>query len=179
MSSRRRKSVRRRPLGPLTRYDEWLTAALVVGLLVLVFAYLPSDLTRSYSGVARVIDGDRLVVGRVETRLAGIDAPEPGQMCFSDGAAWPCGKAARGQLRDRIAGRPVTCRGAGRDGQGAILAECRLGDRLLNAELVAAGWAVSDEAYQAQERAAEAGERGIWASRFDRPVHWRNTYTVF
>jgi len=179
MSSRRRKSVRRRPLGVLTRYDELLTAAPVLGLLVLVFAYLPSGLTRSYSGVARVIDGDRLVVGRVETRLAGIDAPELGQMCFSDGAAWPCGKAARRQLRDRIAGRPVTCRGAGRDGQGRILAECRVGDRILNAEMVAAGWAVSDEAYQAEERAAKAGERGLWASRFDRPAQWRNTFAVF
>ena len=179
MPSPRRQKARRRPLGALTRYDELLTAAVVVSLLVLVFAYLPSDLTRSYSGVARVIDGDRLVVGVVDTRLKGIDAPELGQMCLLEGDAWPCGKEARRQLHDRIAGRLVSCRGSERDGEGRILAECRIGDRLLNAEIVAAGWAVSDSVYRAEERSAKAGERGIWTSRFDRPAHWRNTYTVF
>ena len=41
--------------------------------------------TADLSGRARVIDGDTLDVGGTRVRLHGVDAPEAGQSCFTDG----------------------------------------------------------------------------------------------
>lgn len=164
-------SVRRRP-NVLTRFDELLTAILVIAILLLVAVYLPSNARRSYSGSVRVIDGDSLVVGTVETRLKGIDAPEMGQMCLLDRKPWRCGEAAKAALHGKIAGRNVTCEGEGRDQYERVIAVCRIGERSINQEMVEDGWAVAFGAYEAQEKIARSGELGIWASEFDRPAYW-------
>lgn len=160
----------------LVRFDELLTAGLVVALLLLVAVYLPSNARRSYSGLAHVIDGDSLVVGTVETRLKGIDAPELKQTCLLDRKPWECGKAAKSALHGAIAGRNVTCDGAGRDKYDRVLATCRVGDRNLNAEMVENGWAVAYGGYLAEEKKAKAEEKGLWVSEFDRPESWREIF---
>lgn len=160
----------------LTRFDELLTAILVVAILLLVAVYLPSNARRSYSGPAHVIDGDSLVVGQVETRLIGIDAPELGQMCLLDRKPWRCGEAAKAALHGMIAGHNVTCEGEGRDQYDRVLAVCSIGDRELNREMVENGWAVAFGAYDAQEKIARSGELGLWVSEFDRPEQWREMF---
>jgi endonuclease YncB( thermonuclease family) len=162
---------RRRP--PLARFDELLTAVLTVAIMLLVLVYLPSGARRSYSGLARVSEGDTLVVGAVRTRLRGIDAPEPGQFCRRDGALWRCAIDARAALHAMIAGRNVTCDGEGRDDQNRVVAVCRIGALNLNKEMVAQGWAVSTGPYDTQERAAKEAESGLWVSEFERPESWR------
>ncbi len=160
----------------LARFDELLTAILIVALLLLVAVYLPSNARRSYSGPAHVLDGDSLVVGAVETRLKGIDAPEMGQFCLLDRKPWRCGEAAKSALHGAIAGRNVTCDGEGRDGYDRVIAVCRIGERELNREMVEKGWAVANGAYLAQEKTARTEEQGIWASQFDRPDQWREMF---
>lgn len=157
----------------LARIDELLTAIVMVSLLLIVVVYVPSDWPRSYYGQARVIDGDSLVVGVVETRLSGIDAPETSQVCLLDRKPWRCGEAATSALRELVAGRQVSCDGAGRDDYDRVLAVCRVGDRELNRDMVARGFAVAYGAYTAEEAAARAEGVGLWASEFDRPDEWR------
>ncbi|MCT8971106.1 thermonuclease family protein [Microbaculum marinisediminis] len=166
----------RRSRSFVVRIDEALTAVLAVALLLLVAVYLPSDWRRSYYGPARVIDGDTLVVGSVKTRLKGIDAPETGQFCRRDGTLWRCGEASTAALHGMIAGRNVTCDGAGRDVYNRVLAVCRVGGRDLNREMVKKGWAVAYGAYEAQEKAAKAAEAGIWSGEFERPALWREMF---
>lgn len=162
-----------RRLSRLARIDELLTAIVMVSLLLILTVYVPSDWPRSYYGQARVIDGDSLVVGVVQTRLRGMDAPERDQVCLLDRKPWQCGAAATSALRELVAGRQVSCEGAGRDDYDRVLAVCRVGDRELNREMVARGFAVAYGAYAAEEAAARAEGIGLWASEFDRPEEWR------
>lgn len=124
-------------------------------------------------GPARVVDGDSLYVGTVEIRLYGIDAVELYQTCERDDRTWNCGMAATQALRDATAGREVTCRPRERDRFGRTVALCRAGGVDLAAAMVRGGFAVAYGAYEADEREARDARRGIWASRFDRPVEWR------
>lgn len=86
------------------------------------------------SGPARVIDGDSLVVGGVELRLQGLDAPE-----------WnaPGGPAALRGMRGIVAGQRLTCALTGERTYDRAVAVCRLPDgRDVAAELVRAGLAL-------------------------------------
>lgn len=125
------------------------------------------------SGRGRSIDGDSLWVGSNEVRLKGIDAPEGRQTCQRNGAAWRCGDAARDALQSMIGRDGVTCSVSERDKYGRLLAACRVGDRNLNAGMVAAGMAIAYGSYWREESDAKAARRGIWESEFQMPRQWR------
>lgn len=129
----------------------------------------PADI----SGRARPIDGDSLRVGNHEVRLKGIDAPEGRQTCQRDGALWRCGEASRDALNRMIGGETVVCAVSDRDRYGRLLAQCRVGDRNLNAAMVGAGMAVAYGGYEREQAAAKAARRGIWESEFQMPRQWR------
>ena len=61
----------------------------------------------TFSGRARVVDGDTLEVGGKRIRLHGVDAPESRQSCIAAGRRWPCGERATRALAGRIGGRTV------------------------------------------------------------------------
>jgi endonuclease YncB( thermonuclease family) len=129
--------------------------------------------TQEIVGPVRIIDGDSLVVGGVEIRLYGIDAPEYRQYCFRRGRPWRCGVEATRALRALIADRPVACRAREQDRYGRTVAACAAGGVDLSAAMVASGHAVAYGAYDAEERSAREARRGIWSSNFDRPAAWR------
>ncbi|MBT5818314.1 MAG: thermonuclease family protein, partial [Proteobacteria bacterium] len=58
-----------------------------------------------------------------------------------------------------------------------IVAVCSVGGVLLNARMVAAGWAVAYRQYSmdyvGEEDQAREGGRGIWSGEFVRPEDWR------
>lgn len=130
------------------------------------------------SGRAWVVDGDTLVLGSEMLRLFGIDAPEAGQTC-ADGAGryYDCGAAAARQLEEMVAGGRIDCTGDERDRYGRLIAVCRREGRDLNREMVAAGWARAfvrySRAYAAEESAAAAARRGLWAGGFEAPWDFR------
>lgn len=128
-------------------------------------------------GPARVIDGDSLVVGGVEVRLYGIDAPEPGQRCREDGPARDCGRLAAAHLAELIAGRAVACRNEGYTETGTRIAVCTVVGRDLGAAMVRQGYAAAftsiTDAYAGEERNARSRGAGLWSHGLSPPARWR------
>lgn len=133
----------------------------------------------SFTGAARVVDGDSLEIGTQRVRLYGIDAPELAQHCTgADGRDYGCGREARERLAAVIAGRAVSCRREGRDRFRRVLARCQAGDAELGSAMVRQGWAVAyagadGDGHRGLERAAQRARLGLWAGRFERPEEWR------
>ncbi len=152
---------------------------LVVGTFVgtLALAAAAASPATALSGVARVIDGDTIDVGKTRVRLHGVDAPESGQSCVASGARWPCGRRATRALAGRLGGRTVICEERDRDRYGRIVAVCRQDGRDINAWLVAKGWALAyrrySRAYVDEERTARAARKGMWRGAFVAPWDWR------
>jgi endonuclease YncB( thermonuclease family) len=158
--------------------------AVCVSLLLLVAAMLLLGKQKQIApatrvaGLARVIDGDTLVIGERSIRILGIDTPELDQTCHdAAGHTWHCGADARLALATRVAGQQVSCHVASQDRYGRDLARCATGGSDLAEWLVREGWAIpaGDERarYRAAGREAEANRKGIWAGSFMRPVDWR------
>ena len=109
----------------------------------------------------------------VKIRLVGIDAPEYDQ---------PHGAAARAALAAKVGGA-VRVEGRGRDQHGRVLATLWNGDRDVNREMVADGWAwefggfAADDDLAAAEEAARRARRGLWADPQPvRPSEWRSLH---
>ncbi|WP_237061146.1 thermonuclease family protein [Loktanella sp. M215] len=130
------------------------------------------------SGPARVIDGDTLQIGETRIRLHGIDAPEAAQTCRSAaGVTLACGAAATTALRSLIAGQPVTCAPRDTDRYGRTVARCTARGQDSGRGMVAAGMARAYQRYStdyvADEAAAQAGGRGLWAAQMQNPADYR------
>ena len=132
---------------------------------------------RELVGRASVIDGDTIEVNGRRIRLHGVDAPESAQNCLAGGTRWPCGRDATRALALRVEGQSVACDERDRDRYGRIVAVCRIGDKDLNAWLVANGWALAyrrySAAYAGEEASARAARRGLWRGTFISPWEWR------
>lgn len=130
---------------------------------------------------ARVFDGDSFTLGGQSIDLAGIDAPELGQLCpHQSERERRCGLMAAYELRKRLQlePRPLRCwpQGPGRDG--AIVATCAAGEDDAAVQLLDAGYAFALPDAQidyrlAQEKAKTAG-LGLWAGgAITPPWVWR------
>ena len=142
-------------------------------------AILTGDVTKvrdgaPITGVPRIVDGDSLVIGGVKIRLHGIDAPERNQTCGIEPNQWDCGRRSTRALSEMIDRAPVTCHERDVDRYGRIVAVCSVGGVLLNARMVAEGWAVSYRQYsmdyvgeedQAREGGAEYGRASLSGQR--------------
>ena len=151
----------------------------LLGFLALAGAILQHRLgpARELVGPAQAIDGDSLRLLGEELRLEGVDAPEYRQSCTApDGRQLPCGREARRALQAILSRANVSCEIGKADRYGRGLARCRQGETDINAWLVREGHAVSYGAYQAEEAAARAAGRGLWALRFERPEAWRRAH---
>lgn len=142
----------------------------------------PPGTRERWSGVAKIIDGDTLVVADRRIRLIGIDAPERKQKCVADGREWPCGAAAAAALDALIGGAMVECEIYGTDRYRRALAVCFHEGADINAEIVRRGWAlawypsagaVPGPSYADQELTAERNRSGIWRGTFTVPSDWR------
>lgn len=129
-----------------------------------------------FTGVARVVDGDTVVMESERLRLIGMDAPELAQTCLDGERVVQCGKASKAHLEMLVTGKSLACRAAKRDRYGRPLVTCAVGGRDINREMVLAGHAVDFGKYQGEAQQAEAAERGLWGSTFVRPADWRKTH---
>ena len=119
------------------------------------------------AGLAKVVDGDTIVLNDTRIRLEGIDAPEAGQTCKRRLiGSWACGTAATGALAGLIEGKPVRCEPQGLDKYGRTLGVCFLDQQDVNAWMVRQGhaWAFVkySTSYVKEEAQARAQHIGIW-----------------
>lgn len=158
----------------LIRISPW--ALLAISLMGCREAQEPT-ISADVAGLAQVIDGDSLMVGAVEVRLFGIDAPEYRQTCRRDGKDWACGQAAAAALAEKVKGVKVACAERDKDRYGRVVAECFVAGESLNAWMVREGRALAYRRFSwefvGQERIAVAKKRGIWGAQFTEPRRWR------
>ena len=76
----------------------------------------------------------------------------------------------------RVGGRELRLDVDATDRYGRGLATCRAGSVEINRTLVNDGMAVAYGRYEAEEAAARAARRGVWATRFQRPADWRASH---
>lgn len=130
------------------------------------------DIATQLQGPCFVVDGDTIVIGRHNIRLAGIDAPELDH---------PYGKSAKRHLVKLTKGEKVTAIFHGAQTHAREVATCYLPDgRDLSAEMVAAGFAIDwpkfsggkyrhlevPEARRKMWR-ADARQKGRWPPKLD------------
>lgn len=135
---------------------------------------------KKYSGSARVIDGDSIVVNGNETRLIGIDAPEFKQNCFKDNRLeYACGQMSYKFLLNLIGANEVTCYYEIKDKYNRFLGECFVGDLSINQELLKNGMAVIYSFNNANnnmillENHAKENKLGLWQGSFQMPKDYR------
>lgn len=168
--------VRRRKSGLLNRLADYLSVASLIVVIALVTAYFGRLGEQEYAGRFVVMDGDSLEQNGIRFRLEGIDAPEARQTCRKAGADWPCGREATKYLRNLVSEGGVVCTSLGLDKYERILARCETGNRDINREMVAGGWAVSFGGYFVDEALAREKRLGLWAGDFMRPGDWREIH---
>ena len=114
--------------------------------------------------VVGVTDGDTITVldatqTQHKIRLDGIDTPEKGQAF---------GTQAKKALSDKVFAKQVTVKYKERDRYGRIVGIVMLGNRWINHEMVAEGWAwhykqySSDQNLAAAEIKAREARKGLW-----------------
>lgn len=136
----------------------------------------------------RVIDGDTLQIDGEVIQLYGIDAPELGQLCETDGELWHCGVAAALALRKLIdlSRSSLHCspwRGndTGTAGPDPSAQVCEVSNEDVALVMLHGGYGLAapetfPDYREAQEQASRA-RLGIWHSDFVPPWTWREGVT--
>lgn len=126
---------------------------------------------------ASVIDGDSFEIDGTVYNLAGIDAPELGQVCDHDGHLSACGLTAAYELRKQmeLESTPIRCRVE--RGEDAAVAACTVVDSEISVLLLEGGYVVArpdaGPQYATAEHSAKEAGLGIWGGEFVPPAEWR------
>jgi endonuclease YncB( thermonuclease family) len=143
--------------------------------------------TNVLAGVPIVKDGGTIELMDIDIHLRGVDAPELFQTCMMDGLPYDCGRRARANLVDLLAGIAIVCHVTTLEGDDRVWGRCgeddgtrrdiKLNAVPLNAAVVTTGWAVArsdpEITYTEAETFARSQRRGMWAGEFVRPADWR------
>jgi endonuclease YncB( thermonuclease family) len=149
------------------------TFAIATTLLLPALAHA-ADIT----GVAKVREGDTVVIGSNRIRLGGIDAPSVDQLCLNTkGERWTCGVAARDELSKHVEGKSWTCHLGPTDRRGRAVARCEVDGEDIQKWMVRSGWALAYDRfshdYDADQAAAREAKAGMWQGAFIAPWDWR------
>lgn len=128
------------------------------------------------AGIGKAKDGDTLSIdGVFDVRLIGIDALERKQTCSMNDEAWKCGEEAKALLSELVDDKRVECENRKKEKYGRFLSVCRVGDIVLNDEMVRRGYAVAYMVpdYVDAEEEAKLSQVGAWAGEFVLPDEWR------
>ena len=157
----------------------------IFGLLVLLilawYAYefhLPRS---SFSGHARIVDGDTIALNGKRVRFHAYDSPEIAQMCTdANDKEYACGRASTQKLEEIISGREVTCSQRKIDRYGRIVATCSVDGKDIGFEMVRSGNAVAYFYYTWRlapvHFEAMFLKKGMWAGSFTNPYLWRKAH---
>lgn len=127
-------------------------------------------------GRAEGFEGDSVLVRGLRVQLMGISAPSHRDLCTNRTAKdeFPCNRPARRRMADLVA-KGVACELF--DVAGDVLyGRCKGADGDLARALVAAGVvrAAKDGPYEADQAAALAGHKGLWALDIQPPKEWES-----
>lgn len=130
-------------------------------------------------GKASVVDGDTIEIQGTRIRLNGIDAPEVNQPCQEGSSIVRCGVRAARFLDERLRTSTVRCDFVEWDKYGRFVGNCQTNEGVdVAAMLVSNGHALdwphySGGRYRAEQLAAKALGKGIWAGSFEEPWAYR------
>ena len=128
---------------------------------------------RILTGMARVIDSDKIQIDGQTIRLFGIDAMERDQACRAGQQRMDCWGNAVRALQTMVDPEETTCREMSQGRFSTIYGVCKTGGRDLSEFLVRSGWALAftpqSEDYVAAEAAAKEEKLGVWQGRFRKP----------
>ena len=146
----------------------------IAALLLLPGLAHAADVT----GLAKVREGDTVVIGSNRIRLGGIDAPSVDQLCLNTkGERWTCGVAARDELIKHVEGKSWTCHLGTTDRRGRSVARCEVDGEDIQKWMVKNGWALAYDRfshdYDADQAAARDAKSGMWQGAFIAPWDWR------
>lgn len=153
----------------------------LAALIIIIFSQNPANaleqLLFSHQEI-EVIDGDTFMIGETIYQLAGIDAPEIGQICIHNGNPWDCGESAYERFK-KLAGmqsKPIACFPKMTE-EKIREVSCFIGDKEISDILLKGGSVVAkpdaEHHYLAIEHQAKQGHLGIWGSRMIMPWLWR------
>ena len=146
---------------------------------LLSFIFLLSIICNvSFAYDLRIIDGDTIELNGDRIRFAGIDTPEPKQICTLDNIEIFCGNLATIVLKEKIGNEIVSCeREPEKDFWGRTLGECFINDESLSKFLVRNGYAFAfvkySKKYVEDEKYAKKNNLGLWAMEFEFPWDFR------
>ena len=158
-----------------------MSQKLILTFIFLALASGASAQLLEVSGLARVLEGDMLVIAETHppVRLWGIDAPEKTQPCFIDGDYWDCFAVAIRTLETMVYEQNLQCSqraDTDRRRLGKVYVVCKMGAYDVGEEMVRAGMAVAfreqGEDYVAAEDAAREAGVGLWRGEFQLPTVW-------
>ena len=132
----------------------------------------------SVEGHATAVTGDTLRVAGMTVRLYGIDAPEPGQTCWSArGQAYDCGAVARTVLQRVLGIDPITCWTYAANAGQHEFGRCFRGAADIGQAMVTYGWARAQRGlthrYAGAEARAQMNRAGMWSGTSEAPWVWR------
>ena len=146
---------------------------------LLSFIFLLSIICNvSFAYDLRIIDGDTIELNGDRIRFAGIDTPEPKQICALDSIEIFCGNLATAVLKAKIGNEIVTCeREKELDKYNRILAECFVNGQSLSSYMVKNGYAFAyryfSDKFIEDENYAKQNSFGLWAMEFEFPWDFR------
>ena len=142
----------------------WLAIAIALSVLSLSFEARAKEI----SGVAVVLSGDLLSVGKQKIRLFGIVAPPKTQSCLVNAAIMRCGIVSWAALIKIADGVFLSCdiEKVTSKKAGVIFATCYAGEHDIAEEHVRSGWAKvyseQTDRYKVDEDDAKESNRGLW-----------------
>lgn len=151
---------------------------LVLAPILLLLSKLPRLFQKKIQGVARVLDGDTIMIGQQKIRLFGIDAPETNQFTSIRGQRYAVGQMAAKFLREKVGQGIITCKVIEKDRYGRLVGVCKTAQgEDLSRLLVQGGMAMAytrySKAYRKDEQKARRRKTGLWAYGFQTPELFR------
>ena len=138
---------------------------ILISLILLLNTFSNSSEINSTVGMAKVIDGDTIIINGEKIRFAGIDTPERNKVGHN---------FSKIKLKKKLGNNIISClREPQLDPWGRTIAECFLDDESISSFMVKNGYACdykkySKKKYAKQQEYAKSKKLGIWGLNFER-----------
>lgn len=128
-------------------------------------------------GKAEGFEADSVQLRGLRIQVMGIMAPGPRDLCTAKAAKdeFPCNRPARKRMAELLAKGGVACELFDMAGD-TLYGRCKVADGDLGRLLVGAGVvrSVKDGPYEAEQAAALAARKGLWAADMVPPKEWES-----